>query len=593
MPSENSRDKLVSQFVYTGVFSITEAADSLSASLYREYFRPELARSRPISLTPIDDLMLRRRICEYLVCSIDENSILPYSYSCYRLNPVRNILSIAPDYFALSYKAFLEKISEIPSRVNVNLICLNNFVHCFQKYCLLKEHSNDLFSLDFWPLDHFHLSYDRNYSFRLKQLNFDRFNNETNKYLVKKYAEHQLTNTGLSVTHIYKSVIELRIVLNMVDKAYLDWSQDDALIFAERIQKRYSRPSTIACTMITFFAFTDYLLIHDYLSDNPIKKLRSLARTGFSFQHSAKAVDNYVISQIYSALDRMKDPKTKLGFLILHSVGMRCSEMLALKRNCIETRNESAFLRYYSPKMKKDVCNVIPLSLAELILEYEKTLSPGEYLFPSTLKRDFHISYTYFQSHFNSFLEENNILSSDGTPYHFSSHSMRHLMAVRMRENNVPLKYIQEQLHHSNIDMTLAYVEYLDRVKLKKMGLYLDAKGDKTDFAPPEIDSDQSTYLDYMRKRINAQILPNGICARPVILGKCPHGNCCLDCPDFRTSKQNLEEHRRHLQRVEFYIEMAEQNGWLPQAESNRETKHKLQRIITELEAIPDELAAD
>ena len=593
MLSSDKRQELINKYVYTGQYCVLEVLDYFENEEYRAYFSQvrQHERIRPLDLSLVEDILLRRRICEYLIDSLGAG-LLPHTYYQNRILGFKTISRRAPDYYALPYNDFLKAIDEIILAVNIKSCSMAGNMHVFRDYCLKEDFADNPFALDVWDLTRFNLTYDRNYAFRFNRLCFTRFANDANKNLVKHFIEYQLTNTGVSVGHIYGQLAYLRIMLNIIDKPYPEWSEDDAFRFAKVFRGRYQKESTVTSAMITFFAFTDYLILHDFLLTNPIRKLKPMARTGSMFQHSARSVDDYVILQIYSKLDRLEDQAIKIGFLILHSVGIRCSEMVCLKRNCVERSRDSAFLNYYSVKMKKDVCNVIPMSLADMIEVYQRSLPPGVYLFPSNKDHRKPFSCSYFSYKMNQFLKENNVVNADGSQYHFSSHSMRHQIAVRMRENNVPLKYIQEQLHHNNIDMTLAYVEYLDKTKIKKMTKFLNANGDMMDLSFDE-DVGSAEYADYMRNKINAQILPNGVCARPVSLGNCPHGNCCLNCKEFRTSKLNIETHRQHLKRVSEYIVIAEENGWLPQVESNRETKHRLEHIIKRLEEIPDEFAAE
>jgi len=50
-------------------------------------------------------------------------------------------------------------------------------------------------------------------------------------------------------------------------------------------------------------------------------------------------------------------------------------------------------------------------------------------------------------------------------------------------------------------------------------------------------------------KKILAQALPNGSCARPIVKGACPHANACLTCGDFRTTFEFLDQHQEQLSR--------------------------------------------
>jgi hypothetical protein len=82
--------------------------------------------------------------------------------------------------------------------------------------------------------------------------------------------------------------------------------------------------------------------------------------------------------------------------------------------------------------------------------------------------------------------------------------------------------------------------------------------------------------------------LPNGYCARPA-QQDCPHPNACLTCPDFQTTPQFLQIHRRQAAANSRLIEQAEGKGQLRLAQNLRRVQANLDRIIPALEALQDD----
>jgi hypothetical protein len=80
--------------------------------------------------------------------------------------------------------------------------------------------------------------------------------------------------------------------------------------------------------------------------------------------------------------------------------------------------------------------------------------------------------------------------------------------------------------------------------------------------------------------------LPNGYCGRPP-QQDCPHPNACLTCPDFQTTPQFLDIHRRQATTNLTLITRAEANGQSRLAANLRQVQDSLGRIIPALEAIP------
>ena len=107
--------------------------------------------------------------------------------------------------------------------------------------------------------------------------------------------------------------------------------------------------------------------------------------------------------------------------------------------------------------------------------------------------------------------------------------------------------------------------------------------GEIVESKTPELDGDIDLHL--LKKKILAQSLPNGLCARPVVLGECPHANACLTCSDFCTTIEFLDQHKTQLEETKKIIKNAEKKGWQRQAEMNRRVKNNLEKIIKTLES--------
>ena len=89
--------------------------------------------------------------------------------------------------------------------------------------------------------------------------------------------------------------------------------------------------------------------------------------------------------------------------------------------------------------------------------------------------------------------------------------------------------------------------------------------------------------------------LPNGYCGRPP-QQDCPHPNACLTCPDFQTTPQFLDIHRRQAATNLRLITRAEANGQTRLAASLQQVQANLDKIIPALQALdssPEEARDD
>lgn len=80
--------------------------------------------------------------------------------------------------------------------------------------------------------------------------------------------------------------------------------------------------------------------------------------------------------------------------------------------------------------------------------------------------------------------------------------------------------------------------------------------------------------------------MPSGFCGNPTMLSVCPMADSCLTCEYFRTSKEFLDIHKKHLAEVEKNIIFYEEKGFIPNLETAKETKMILLKIIESLEKI-------
>ena len=582
----------IEKSIYSGNIDICEFTRSLKDPSYYEYICQKATRisAYSLDLKSIDDIFLRRRIIEFLVYSADSNNLSPNSFFIYRIRSLKRIMETHSLLFKNSYSEFLNNSLDAIESFYKKTLPVQAFIHTFRAYCYNQDNIGNIFEKDIWQISDYNISFERNASLRFKSLNFYGIQNETNKYYVKKYIEYLLVNTDNTINTILGRLSGLKYLFHDVNVSYENWTSDITESFISRLTSHYNNKRTIASRMITYFHFTEYLLIHDYILYNPLKKYHGLCAIG-TFKHSSIAVDDSVVNQIFKILGEIEDTKIVLTFLLLYCVGMRVSEACSVKWDCLEKTHKGEFIKYYSLKMKKEVSNIIPPALYEMIAEYKyhHPKNDNDYLFEAPQKKNYPMLSSYFSKKFNYEMEKHNIKNPDGSAYHFRPHAYRHKMAVKMRKLDIPFPVIQEQLHHSSPEMTLAYIEYIDRDIIKKMDDFITNNGDQSIDPLEKIVSENKKYAEYMRKEINAQMLPNGICTRPVVLGNCIHNNSCLTCSEYRTSIAFLEVHKRHLRRVNEYIELSTMNGWLPQIESNKRIREILIKIIEKLESMGDE----
>ncbi len=176
-----------------------------------------------------------------------------------------------------------------------------------------------------------------------------------------------------------------------------------------------------------------------------------------------------------------------------------------------------------------------------------------------------------------------------GQPVRVHAHQFRHTVGTRLINAGVPQHVIQKLLGHASPRMTARYAQIHDHTVREAFQRYcaqrVNTAGDHLDYDPDALTAD-AEWVKHNLARVRDS-LPNGYCGRPP-QQHCPHPNACLTCPDFQTTPEFLEIHRRQADSNRRLIARAEANGQFRLVENLRQVQDSLEHIIPALEAIED-----
>jgi len=315
-------------------------------------------------------------------------------------------------------------------------------------------------------------------------------------------------------------------------------------------------------------------------------------------------IPDEVVRQLNQQLDSLPESVMRM-LLVIQECGLRIGELCQLPLNCLKQDSKSGwFIQFMRWKMKSEATLPISMELAKVIQEQQGYIQQHlgndfPYLFcrvriggterkfiptPKVMTR-----YS-FAKHIKRLADKFNICDSTGTQWNFQTHQFRHTVATRMINNNVPQHIVQRYLGHDSPEMTSVYAHIHDATLRKEIDKYLDTKvvninGEVIQSLTPELDTDSN--LQWMKKKVLAETLPNGYCGLPTQL-TCSKGNACLTCSDFRTTIEFLDQHKQQLERASQVLEVAQTNGWERQIQVNKDVKSNLERIIATLERNQD-----
>ncbi|MGB3310358.1 MAG: site-specific integrase [Nodosilinea sp.] len=313
-----------------------------------------------------------------------------------------------------------------------------------------------------------------------------------------------------------------------------------------------------------------------------------------------KAIPRYIPEVVMQQLNEHLDDLPELIMrmvLVIQECGMRISELLYLKPDCLlQDRDGDWFLRYYQFKLKKEITIPVSREVVGVVQEQRRYIQehlsePYEYLFcsshsgPGFRPRPKPMTRQSFAKHLNKLVKRHNICDESEKPWHFQTHQFRHTVGTRMINNGVPQHIIQRYLGHESPEMTATYAQIHDQTMkeavAKFRGKVVNISGQVVE--PNDIAADDDE-LQWVKKNIQAQALPNGSCALPAISKGCPHANACLTCTHFRTTAEHLPTHKQEKAETLKILDKAKTNGWQRMVEMNEKKLVSLDNIINGLE---------
>jgi integrase len=310
-----------------------------------------------------------------------------------------------------------------------------------------------------------------------------------------------------------------------------------------------------------------------------------------------RALSEHVMAQLERPdnLDLWDTPDQRLATLILMRCGLRVSDGLRLRRDCVVRDADGApYLRYLNHKMKREALVPIDDELERLIGEHRAQLDArlphGGLLFPRPRDNPDGArpldSKTY-RNFLHRWVKRCDIRDEHGQPVHLTPHQWRHSFGTRLINRDVPQEVVRRILDHDSHRMTARYAQLSDTTIRRhwEAARKVDIKGEAVTLDP----DGPLAEAAWAKQRVGraTQALPNGYCGLPVVK-TCPHANACLTCPMFVTTPEFLPQHHQQRQQILQIISAAEARGQQRLAEMNRQVLGNLDSIITTLEAEPD-----
>lgn len=530
-----------------------------------------------LDFTSVKDEHAKKLLKEFFYVELITKEFKKDTYIRNYFAPYRNMINyLSRNSDFEKYKILLDP-SMVDFRENTQFI--DKIIH-FEK----EKNAMEIFDLDRWKMDNITISpYRKNNSSYVQYIYFKHYAVDENKDIIKKFIKNLLllTDEHLSTIVDKKGVVES--FEKSINKPFVEINRSDIEKYLINLKHLNNRTYVKKVSYIK--NLLDYLLLNEIIAENFIyptdyKKI--------NHKQIKRFVEQTTIDQIYNHLEKL-DYQTSTMFLLLNCNGMRISEICLLEKNCLSKTETGTYITFFQQKMNKYISNPISQELFKALEIQRKNIvnkfgHKEKFMFPLEKNKPY-LSKRFIRE-MKEFCSQYKIIKDKGEIYKFKCHDFRHTFATNLINRNVPSHIIQRLLGHKSIEMTLTYIEIQDQRKKETYKNFINVNGNRKSLSGNTDVTDIQLEMQWLKKSMNLQALPNGMCALPIGLGSCPHANSCLTCEKyFRTSKEHLETHKNQLEKTREILKVSRENKWSRQIETNEKVERNLLNIIHSLEA--------
>lgn len=286
---------------------------------------------------------------------------------------------------------------------------------------------------------------------------------EVDKQIIIKYRQYLKLEKSLSENTVMAYASDLDKLIQYLKEEninIMDVSLDDLENFAAGLRDIGIHPRSQARILSGIRSFFHFLLIEDYIQQDPSELLES-PQIG---KHLPDILSVDEIDNLINAIDRStKEGQRNCAILeTLYSCGLRVSELCNLKISDLYL--DEGFIKVEGKGSKQRLVPISPKAIKE-IKNYFLTRSDGlikpefeDYVFISRFGKNI--------SRIMVFHIIKELADKIGLKKSISPHTFRHSFATHLLEGGANLRAIQSILGHESIGTTEIYT-HIDRVRLR------------------------------------------------------------------------------------------------------------------------------
>lgn len=278
--------------------------------------------------------------------------------------------------------------------------------------------------------------------------------NNINNYLDYCKSQKRLDEKTLKAYHIDLNQFSDKIISSSINEINIS-ALEKYISFLNNIYK----PKTVKRKLASIKAFFHYLEYKDIIHYNPFNKMITQFREPIILPKVIPLnIIEYFLSTIYNQMHYADTPFKKKNALrdaaiseILFSTGIRISELCSIKPHDINLSTGTILI--YGKGNKERRINIGNEQVISILKEYRSEFSS-----------EINMCGHFFANQYGRMLNDqavrrmiNKYCSLASIDLHITPHMFRHTFATSLLDADVDIRYIQEMLGHSSINITQIY----------------------------------------------------------------------------------------------------------------------------------------
>jgi len=313
---------------------------------------------------------------------------------------------------------------------------------------------------------------------------------------VKDYAsgwmESVRANLRPGTVRVYQSALDAQILKAFGPVRVRKLTKQAVKQFLVKLRNGGMKPKSVAGILAVLRAMLAAAVEDGLVLINPAEKAARRLRLGFGVVYEVKAMDREQVA-VFLKTAQTREPQHHGLFFLMARTGLRLGEAVALQWADLdfarrEMRVERAISGSKVGATKTGKVRTVDMSTALMevlkrldVARKEKMLEGGqgespEWVFPNTFGRPLD------HSHANKAFKR--VLKAAELPLHFHPHCLRHSFASLLLQQGESPAYVQRQLGHSSIKMTVdTYGRWLpmgNKAAVDRLDVEPEARGSKT-----------------------------------------------------------------------------------------------------------------